>query len=268
MKDKHTLTCISATYNEESRITSWLKNVTRWADEVIVFDKGSTDRTRAICETFNVRIIDIPYSNAGEENILESVAHVQTDWFVWSTPSEVFKPGLIKLFRYAIQSDDGTLDLVHAPVKFYAFGAHSPGTPYGVLSLPKLINKHRAIIKNQIHGNFQSTSNSRYINYNEDTYLLHQTHPTFNQFIARQVEYAKVEALHSNNLIETARLALANSSRFDYDFLSNPESDIRHFLGWKIYNYMTALACHDAMHKDDTLKDYQKRIDTILNEWN
>jgi glycosyltransferase involved in cell wall biosynthesis len=45
------------TKNEESNIERCLKSV-KWADEIIVVDSGSTDKTLEICQIYHCKIIE------------------------------------------------------------------------------------------------------------------------------------------------------------------------------------------------------------------
>lgn len=53
------------TYNEESKISDAIESVL-WADEVIVVDSGSTDRTLEIAGTYKVRIEHVPFEGFGK----------------------------------------------------------------------------------------------------------------------------------------------------------------------------------------------------------
>jgi glycosyltransferase involved in cell wall biosynthesis len=52
------------TYNEERNIDRCLNSV-QWADEIIVVDSGSTDRTLAICQKYHCKVINQPWSGFG-----------------------------------------------------------------------------------------------------------------------------------------------------------------------------------------------------------
>lgn len=64
---------IVPSYNEAARIGAVLEHATRWADEVVVMDKGSTDGTIEICKKFGdkVRVRTIPFSERGHEKLSE-----------------------------------------------------------------------------------------------------------------------------------------------------------------------------------------------------
>ena len=46
------------TYNEEQKIEDCLKSLQHVVDEIVVVDSFSTDKTKSICETYNVRFIE------------------------------------------------------------------------------------------------------------------------------------------------------------------------------------------------------------------
>ncbi|HEY4936291.1 MAG TPA: glycosyltransferase family 2 protein [Puia sp.] len=53
-------------YNEEKKIEAAIQSVIGWADEVLIFDSFSTDRTIEICNRYPVKIIQIPFEGFGK----------------------------------------------------------------------------------------------------------------------------------------------------------------------------------------------------------
>jgi (heptosyl)LPS beta-1,4-glucosyltransferase len=51
------ITAAIITFNEEAKIEDALRSV-EWADEVLVVDSGSTDRTRELVQQKGVRLLD------------------------------------------------------------------------------------------------------------------------------------------------------------------------------------------------------------------
>src|SRR5512143_2622752 len=75
------ITPLILTWNEEANIARTLDKL-RWAREVVVVDSGSTDGTRAICESFpNVRVVVRPFdSHAAQWNFGLKETGIVSDW--------------------------------------------------------------------------------------------------------------------------------------------------------------------------------------------
>ena len=70
-------------YNEEDRINNLLESVVNFVDEIIVINKASTDNSKIIItERYGdlVRVIDVPYSNRGEDNYKLYCEFAKNDW--------------------------------------------------------------------------------------------------------------------------------------------------------------------------------------------
>jgi len=55
------------TYNEEERLPACLASIQDLADEVVVVDSGSTDRTQQIARQYGARMIDHPWEGFGRQ---------------------------------------------------------------------------------------------------------------------------------------------------------------------------------------------------------
>jgi glycosyltransferase involved in cell wall biosynthesis len=63
-KDMNKISVSIITKNEESNIERCLESI-KWADEVIVVDSGSTDKTLEICQTYRCKIIETEWLGFG-----------------------------------------------------------------------------------------------------------------------------------------------------------------------------------------------------------
>ena len=55
------------TFNEEKNITRCIESVKDIADEIIVVDSFSTDKTKQICQNYGVRFIEHPFKGHIEQ---------------------------------------------------------------------------------------------------------------------------------------------------------------------------------------------------------
>ncbi|TLY22346.1 MAG: glycosyltransferase, partial [Nitrospirae bacterium] len=66
------------TFNEEGKIQDALESI-KWADEIVVLDSHSTDRTEEICQGYTDKVYQCDFTGFGKlrNRALELVTH---DW--------------------------------------------------------------------------------------------------------------------------------------------------------------------------------------------
>lgn len=83
--------CITAG-NEEEKIADCLESV-RWADEIVVVDSFSTDRTAEICRRYTDRVYQHEWLGyIGQKNLAKDLA--QNPWVLFLDADEVISPDL------------------------------------------------------------------------------------------------------------------------------------------------------------------------------
>src|SRR5688500_19056648 len=93
------------TLNEERLLERVLESV-QWADEIVIVDSGSTDRTEEIArrytDSFHVR----EYVGEGEQR-LRGLALSTGEWILYVDGDEVVTPTLADSIRTAVRNDRG-----------------------------------------------------------------------------------------------------------------------------------------------------------------
>jgi glycosyltransferase involved in cell wall biosynthesis len=95
MAQRIKLSAVVMTYNEERKIERCLRSIT-WADEIVVIDSYSTDRTIEICRRFTDNIYQHPWPRdyAQQRNI--GNRHTTHDWVLSLDADEVMTENLRK----------------------------------------------------------------------------------------------------------------------------------------------------------------------------
>jgi glycosyltransferase involved in cell wall biosynthesis len=75
------ITAILITYNEESDLPEALGSLRGVADEIVVVDSGSADRTCEIAREFGARVVLRPFTNFGEQKNF-AAAQATHDWLL------------------------------------------------------------------------------------------------------------------------------------------------------------------------------------------
>ena len=91
------LSVVIITLNEEANLARTLASV-GWADEIVVVDSGSTDRTREVAESFHARFFTEPWKGfAAQKN--SALAKATGDWVLSLDADEEVEPALADEIR-------------------------------------------------------------------------------------------------------------------------------------------------------------------------
>ena len=87
------LSVVIITFNEERNLARCLDSVKDIADELVVIDSYSADKTVAIAQSYNARIIQHPFEGYGEQKNF-ATEHASNDWILSLDADEALTPEL------------------------------------------------------------------------------------------------------------------------------------------------------------------------------
>ncbi len=109
--------------NEENNIRDWLNNVSVFADEIIINDTGSEDKTKEIIAEFSeekpdvaIVLIESVWQDDFSLSKNQCLAEATGDWIVFTDADELFvNPESVKSYIYSIDSEE-ELQIVFVPM--------------------------------------------------------------------------------------------------------------------------------------------------------
>ncbi len=257
-------------FNEEARIADILHHAVQWADEVLILDKQSTDRTSAICAEHGpkVRVVEIPFTPQGHDDVVSACRLTAHDWLWVGTASEIPTRKVVDQAK-RIVAEKPDLDLVYVPRKIYSFGCDTPDSPWGIRHYPFLINRRRTVITNTIHNNFhpQDKASIEKISFAEDCCVHHYTHTTARSYLAAMTQYFEAESQRPDQA-ELIKEALDNldSQRHLRSLEGRDAFGLE--CAWRLYWLGTALFAWDKLRAADAPQKYQAaRADILERDW-
>ena len=140
-----TLSIIILTKNEEKDIEATIRKARQWADEVLVVDSGSKDRTVELAENNGARVVFRAWDNdfAAQRNF--ALTQTYTDWVLYLDADERMNDQLVQAIRNVIAKDTANATATMSNRKQYslqrksiAFGkkfSHGPLHPDWVTRL-------------------------------------------------------------------------------------------------------------------------------------
>ncbi len=100
------LTIVILTKNEEKTIEQVIKNAQKCADEVLVLDSGSTDKTVEISERNGAKVIYRAWDNDFSAQRNFALQHVNTPWIMYLDADEFIDEELINSIKDVLSQND------------------------------------------------------------------------------------------------------------------------------------------------------------------
>ncbi len=208
------LSVVLATYNEEKNLESCLTSIRGLADEIIVVDGSSTDRTRDIAKKFNARVFKVPNLPMFHTNKQLAVDKAKGDWILQLDADEVVDEELKESIRvlkgYSLSEQGVSLkDGYYIPRKNFFLGRWlKKGGQYpdylirlfrrGQARFPQK-SVHEQIVVDGPVGTLSG-------------HLLHHTAPTFGRYLTNVNRYTALTATQ----LEQQHLPLSSLNLLNY----------------------------------------------------
>lgn len=186
------------THNEEENIEDCLKSV-RWADEIIVVDSYSTDKTVEICKKYNAKVIAkkwLGYSN--QKNL--AIDNARNEWILSIDADERITKELLNDIKREFEKEN-FIDGYYIARRNFFLGRwirHCGWYPDYNLRLFKR-SKGR-FIEREVHEKAEVKGETKYLK----RPLEHYTYKTLSDFISRLDRYSTLSAIELHKKGRTA----------------------------------------------------------------
>ncbi len=114
------LSVITLAFNEEHNIAECLATV-RWADEILVIDSGSTDRTVERARQFTDKVLNVEWRGYGATKNL-ALQHATGEWILWLDADERVPDDLAAEMQDALRRNDHAIAGYSVPRRAYFLG--------------------------------------------------------------------------------------------------------------------------------------------------
>ncbi|HEV2495131.1 MAG TPA: glycosyltransferase family 2 protein [Terriglobia bacterium] len=268
------------TLNEEKSLPSALRSVREWADEIVVVDMHSRDRTADIAREFGARVVlhEGPGFNYAPREF--AVKQASYDWIMVLDADELAPLALGRELRNIAKS--GEADVVVLPRENYLLGARMSHTGWGPSEdgQTRFFRRGSVIASSIAHQDFMPTPGARVLklSYNGRNAIVHFNYFDAAQFLEKLNRYTSIEARQARERGErvTPLRALARSAR---EFYARFISSRGYRDGWRgfylscfmaFYRLATCAKLEElekAGPRESVVAEYRRAAERVLSEY-
>lgn len=186
------ISAVINTHNEESNLERCLRSIKDFAEEIVVVDQNSSDKTVEIAKKFGAKIFKHPHTGIVEPARNFALRQAQGDWIFIIDADEEASPELMaKLKKVA---HEGSADYVLIPRKNLIFGkwlSHSRWWPDHNV---RFFKKGKVSWDEKIHSVPITLGKGEEIPAEENLALIHYNYTSVDQYLERNIRYAQFRA--------------------------------------------------------------------------
>lgn len=180
------------TFNEEKNIEQAIKSV-KWADEIIICDMHSNDKTVEIAKKLGAKVIFFKEEGFVEPARNYAVSKTSNEWIlVLDADEELFSTLADRLRK--IVNKYKSISYVEIPRKNIIFGKAMQATGWWPDYQVRLFKKGKVFWQEKIHSKPKLNGEGIRLDPHEDLAIIHHNYQTMEQFIERMNKYTTIEA--------------------------------------------------------------------------
>lgn len=180
------------TWNEEKNIERAMKSV-KWADEVVVCDMYSDDKTVEIVKKLGAKVVYHKKTNYVEPARNFAISKATGDWILVLDADEEIPDGLAKALK-EIVSKTHQIDFVEIPRKNIIFGKWMKASMWWPDYNIRFFKKGKVTWQDEIHSKPKVEGEKLTFEENEEWALVHHHYDNIAQFVERMNRYSTVQA--------------------------------------------------------------------------
>lgn len=194
---KSSISVLVNTRNEEEYLPRVLSSVKGFADEIIVVDMESTDRSAAIAKSLGAKVISHKFVSYVEPTRNFAIAKASGPWILILDPDEEIPSTLAKrLKEIAVSSKPDDASFYRLPRKNIIFGKWVKSSRWWPDNLIRFFRKGSVSWTEVIHGEPIATGMGVDLEAREDLAIIHHHYDSIEKFLLWSNRYADARTLN------------------------------------------------------------------------
>lgn len=220
---KLAITVIIHTYNEEKNMVNCLESV-KWADDMVLIDNYSDDKTVEIAMRYTDRIFYVERTGLAEQARKFAVDQAKNEWVLIVDADEMVPQKMKQKLESIVADDSG--DVVSIPHNNYFFGNKMEKTGWGPHQDThyRFYKKSYVNLSQKVHSEPQISESARIFRIeNPDEGFVHFNYFDVEQFVEKMNRYTSIEAAalyDAGDDLNTRQLAFRVFGEFKLRYIS------------------------------------------------
>lgn len=183
------ISVVTVVYNEEKNMRRCLDSV-RWADEIVVIDQSSTDRTAAISREYTDKVFTVPRKGFADPDWSTAVDKASNDWIFHIDADEVITEGLRDGILRVLSSEP-KFGSYYCGVRTYLLGRWIKGSGWYPNRVMRFFKKDRVkLFCGQLHVGIKPVGPSGML----QGEMVHYSYDTLGQYVEKLDRYTTILA--------------------------------------------------------------------------
>ena len=225
---RQTLSVVIITLNEEANIRRTLESV-RWADEIIIVDSGSSDRTAEIARSYSGKVFIEEWKGFAKQKN-SGLQKASGDWILSLDADEEVEPALADEMQKALSADPGNAGFWIRRENYFLGRWMRHGGFYPDRKLRLFRRGAGSFEERLVHEDVHLEGHAPTVNLKG--HLLHYAYPTLESYIDHMDRYSSLGAQMMEGKLHRTRFSLL-------DILVRPQLTF-------FYNYVLRLGFLDG----------------------
>lgn len=186
------ITVVINTFNEERNLPRCLASVKGFADEIIVVDMHSTDKTRGIAKSFKAKVFTHQYTRYVEPARNFALSKASGDWLLVIDADEELPETLARKLKEIARKNE--FDYVKIPRQNIIFNKWIKHSRWWPDYLIRFFKKGAVKFSEKIHQPPEAKGQGTKLEPEKENALVHHNFQSISQFIERLNRYTDIQA--------------------------------------------------------------------------
>lgn len=189
---KSGISAIVVVYNQSELLEKALNSISTWVDQIILVDLESTEDIKKIADTFKAKYVPHQKVSIVEEIRQEVIGLADHEYILFLDPDETIPPDLAADLEAKIT--EGEYDYFVTARCNYVFGKWVKHSRWWPDLQTRVFRYNKAVWGTKLHANSQVTGTGYTFPAEEKFAIHHENYRSLDEFIEKNMRYAKADA--------------------------------------------------------------------------